>query len=210
MKRSLACGPRPARSRGGDPGSGRRSSARHAVQGAAAYAPAYNWTGFYLGIQGGGAWGNSDWNGLAVSNSPSGGMIGGTAGYNWQAHRQPVGVRPRRRHRLGQHQGHRHLRRRSPAKPRTTGSAPRAAGSATPGIAGCRTSPAASRSATSTPTAPASRDRATPMSAGPSAWASKASSPATGPPSSNISMRTSATRPAARRRAARRPTSTSA
>ena len=48
----------------------------------AAYAPAYNWTGFYLGIQGGGAWGSSDWDGLAVSNSPSGGMIGGTAGYN--------------------------------------------------------------------------------------------------------------------------------
>jgi len=50
----------------------------------AAYAPMYNWTGFYLGIQGGGAWGDSDWNGLAVSNSPSGGMFGGTAGYNWQ------------------------------------------------------------------------------------------------------------------------------
>ena len=55
----------------------------------AAYAPAYNWTGFYLGIQGGGAWGDSDWNGLAVSNSPSGGMIGGTAGYNWQAMGSP-------------------------------------------------------------------------------------------------------------------------
>src|SRR5262245_8740913 len=50
----------------------------------AAYAPMYNWTGFYLGIQGGGAWGGSDWNGLAVSNSPSGGLIGGTVGYNWQ------------------------------------------------------------------------------------------------------------------------------
>src|ERR1043165_3856022 len=48
-----------------------------------AYAPMYNWTGFYLGIQGGGAWGDSDWNGLAVSNSPGGGLIGGTAGYNW-------------------------------------------------------------------------------------------------------------------------------
>ena len=55
----------------------------------AAYAPAYNWTGFYLGIQGGGAWGSSDWDGLAVSNSPSGGMIGGTAGYNWQGAGSP-------------------------------------------------------------------------------------------------------------------------
>lgn len=50
---------------------------------------AYNWTGFYLGINGGGGWGNSDWNGLGVSNSPSGGMIGGTAGYNWQGMGSP-------------------------------------------------------------------------------------------------------------------------
>ena len=51
---------------------------------APAYAAQYNWTGFYLGINGGGGFGDSDWNGFAVSNSPSGGMIGGTAGYNWQ------------------------------------------------------------------------------------------------------------------------------
>ena len=44
----------------------------------------YDWSGFYIGINGGGAWGDSDWNGLAVSNSPGGGMIGVTAGYNWQ------------------------------------------------------------------------------------------------------------------------------
>jgi len=51
-----------------------------------AYFPqAYNWTGFYLGINGGGAWGTSNWNGYGVSSSPSGGMIGVTAGYNWQA-----------------------------------------------------------------------------------------------------------------------------
>jgi outer membrane immunogenic protein len=53
------------------------------------YAPAYNWTGFYLGLNGGGAWGSSDWDGLAVSNSPSGGMFGGTAGYNWQGYGSP-------------------------------------------------------------------------------------------------------------------------
>ena len=51
---------------------------------APAYVAAYNWTGFYLGLNGGGAWGDSDWNGLGVSNSPSGGMFGVTAGYNWQ------------------------------------------------------------------------------------------------------------------------------
>jgi outer membrane immunogenic protein len=51
---------------------------------APAYVAQYNWTGFYLGINGGGSWGDSDWTGFAVSNSPSGGMIGGTVGYNWQ------------------------------------------------------------------------------------------------------------------------------
>ena len=49
----------------------------------------YNWTGFYLGINGGGGFGDSNWNGFAVSNSPSGGMIGGTAGYNWQGPGSP-------------------------------------------------------------------------------------------------------------------------
>ena len=56
---------------------------------APAYVAQYNWTGFYLGINGGGGWGDSDWNGFAVSNSPSGGMIGGTAGYNWQGAGSP-------------------------------------------------------------------------------------------------------------------------
>ncbi len=44
----------------------------------------YNWTGFYLGLVGGGAWGRSNWDGFGVSNSPTGGMFGATAGYNWQ------------------------------------------------------------------------------------------------------------------------------
>jgi len=45
------------------------------------YVP-YNWTGFYLGINGGGAWGTSDWNTTSVD--VSGGLVGGTIGYNWQ------------------------------------------------------------------------------------------------------------------------------
>ena len=57
---------------------------------APAYVPAaYNWTGFYLGINAGGGFGSSDWNGFGISNSPSGGMIGGTAGYNWQGPGNP-------------------------------------------------------------------------------------------------------------------------
>jgi outer membrane immunogenic protein len=57
---------------------------RVAPYGAPAYQPAYNWTGFYLGLNAGGGWGSSDWAGMGVTNSPGGGMIGVTAGYNWQ------------------------------------------------------------------------------------------------------------------------------
>jgi outer membrane immunogenic protein len=46
-------------------------------------APYYNWTGFYLGINGGGAWGTSNWDSTGGFDV-SGGMIGGTIGYNWQ------------------------------------------------------------------------------------------------------------------------------
>jgi outer membrane immunogenic protein len=49
--------------------------------------PAYaNWTGFYVGINGGYAWGTSDWSGTAgsFSTSPTGWLGGGTIGYNFQ------------------------------------------------------------------------------------------------------------------------------
>ena len=46
---------------------------------------AYNWTGLYLGIDGGYAWGSSRWSGYANNADPSGVMVGGTIGYNWQA-----------------------------------------------------------------------------------------------------------------------------
>ena len=44
-----------------------------------AVASVYNWSGFYLGVVGGGAW-------EAASGDPKmkGGFVGGTAGYNWQ------------------------------------------------------------------------------------------------------------------------------
>jgi len=50
------------------------------------YAP-YNWTGFYLGINGGGGWGRSEWTNASGSTGGfdvSGGLAGGTIGYNWQ------------------------------------------------------------------------------------------------------------------------------
>ena len=43
----------------------------------------YNWTGFYIGVNGGGGWGSSRWDSTAGFNT-SGGLIGGTIGYNWQ------------------------------------------------------------------------------------------------------------------------------
>jgi len=46
--------------------------------------PYYNWTGFYVGINGGGGWGTSNWNPVPGSFNTSGGLVGGTIGYNWQ------------------------------------------------------------------------------------------------------------------------------
>lgn len=50
--------------------------------------PVYNWTGFYLGLEGGMGWGNSTQTDPTGFNSgtyqPIGGFIGGTIGYNWQ------------------------------------------------------------------------------------------------------------------------------
>src|SRR5690554_4792716 len=60
---------------------------------APAYAP-YNWTGFYVGINGGGGWGNSDWSGPTGTSGTniSGGLVGGTIGYNWQMNQLVFGL----------------------------------------------------------------------------------------------------------------------
>ena len=50
---------------------------------APAYMPVYNWTGFYIGINGGGAWGDSTWSSIGTFDV-TGFTIGGTVGYNWQ------------------------------------------------------------------------------------------------------------------------------
>jgi len=49
-----------------------------------AASPAYNWSGFYLGINGGGGWGHSYWDTGTTGIGTSGGLVGGTAGYNYE------------------------------------------------------------------------------------------------------------------------------
>jgi outer membrane immunogenic protein len=49
--------------------------------------PPYNWTGLYVGINGGGAWGHSSFayvGGVDVGHNNNGGLVGGTIGYNYQ------------------------------------------------------------------------------------------------------------------------------
>src|ERR1700722_4667740 len=49
----------------------------------------YNWTGFYIGVNGGGGWGRTDWDfspaNTFANHDISGGFGGGQIGYNWQA-----------------------------------------------------------------------------------------------------------------------------
>src|SRR6201999_3148961 len=43
----------------------------------------YDWSGFYIGVNGGGAWSHNDY-GFGGSNDASGGTAGGQIGYRWQ------------------------------------------------------------------------------------------------------------------------------
>jgi outer membrane immunogenic protein len=50
------------------------------------YAQTYNWSGFYLGVNGGGGWGDSD------SSNGFRGLVGGTVGYNYQISQAVFGL----------------------------------------------------------------------------------------------------------------------
>jgi outer membrane immunogenic protein len=58
---------------------------------APAYVPVYNWTGFYIGANGGGGFGYSKWD-TTTSFNPTGGVAGGTLGYNYQIGAAVLGV----------------------------------------------------------------------------------------------------------------------
>ena len=53
--------------------------------------PPYTWSGFYLGINGGGSLGRSNWDNAGGFNV-SGGLVGGTIGYNYQISHAVLGV----------------------------------------------------------------------------------------------------------------------
>ena len=53
--------------------------------------PLYSWTGFYFGINGGGAFGSSSWDSTG-SRDVSGGLVGAQLGYNYQAGHAVFGV----------------------------------------------------------------------------------------------------------------------
>ncbi len=53
-----------------------------------------NWTGFYAGINGGGGWGGSEFSARFSTDffDTSGGLVGGTIGYNWQMNQFVFGL----------------------------------------------------------------------------------------------------------------------
>ncbi len=57
-------------------------------------APYYNWTGAYVGINGGGGWGQSTWDNVfgTADAKLSGGLVGGTLGYNYQMNHAVFGI----------------------------------------------------------------------------------------------------------------------
>jgi outer membrane immunogenic protein len=55
-------------------------------------APAYDWTGFYLGAHGGYSWGESDIDTIGTIDDFDGGLVGGQLGVNWQWNSVVFGV----------------------------------------------------------------------------------------------------------------------
>ena len=67
----------------------RPTAGAHLQQGAdAASCRGLQLTGFYVGVNGGGGWGRTDWFfnvvGTTANHDSSGGLAGGQIGYNWQ------------------------------------------------------------------------------------------------------------------------------
>ena len=169
----------------------------------------YNWTGFYVGINGGGGWGRSDWSnpfGTGSMSITSGGLVGGTLGYNYQMGQVVFGLEgdidwSNIRGSTGTLRRHSCETRNNLARHRAR--PPRLCLRPLHALCHRRRAP----SATSRRRSPASAARPPPRPAGRSAAASKSPSPDRGPPRSNISMSISARAAAVSR--LRRPTDVS-
>jgi outer membrane immunogenic protein len=70
---------------------GRYRGPSSTVAPALVYSPIYWKDSFYLGLNGGGGWGRSHWDGVGTSDV-SGGVIGATIGYNWRLGPTVLGV----------------------------------------------------------------------------------------------------------------------
>jgi outer membrane immunogenic protein len=73
--------------------------ARMPVKAAPIAPPVFNWTGIYVGINGGGAWGREGWLdnaavglGTPFGFRPDGGVFGGQVGFRWQWNQLVLGV----------------------------------------------------------------------------------------------------------------------
>src|SRR5215813_6241694 len=100
------------------------------------YPPFYNWTGFYLGINGGGAWGTSEWDSTASSTSRADFSAAPPATTGKRAHGSSASKA------TSTGPASRAIRRspaRSVARPAIRGSQRCAAASATPPTSSCRT-----------------------------------------------------------------------
>jgi outer membrane immunogenic protein len=54
--------------------------------------PVFTWTGFYVGVNGGYGFGDFRGGGNTTFGNPNGGLVGGTAGYNYQINSLVLGV----------------------------------------------------------------------------------------------------------------------
>ncbi|MCC7347444.1 MAG: porin family protein, partial [Variibacter sp.] len=71
-------------------------SYRKAPTPAAVVAQNFDWSGLYVGIQGGYGWGHVNWTyngiGTTANHDTGGGLFGGTLGYNWQSGNWVFGI----------------------------------------------------------------------------------------------------------------------
>ncbi len=123
-----------------------RAPAPYRAPAVVAPVPVYNWTGFYIGANGGYGWAGASASsgGMTVDGGDlKGPFAGGQVGFNYQTGMFVFGVEVRRP--VGQHQGILRRVRPDTSPTRSTTSSPRAVALASPRKTSCSTAPAATR-----------------------------------------------------------------